>query len=142
MKFFSQFLQSVDGDWTWILYAAIDVIDFACLDRRKGAPARPLLQHMDVDLPPANQQQRIRSAGDHRLQTYLWPVGDQVVGHRLGAGGLNDLSDERVFADGNDRVIPNRDQDSRSRFTRGARSYGFDTPLEAGVESRRLPVGD
>src|SRR5271155_717925 len=141
MKLLSQFLQCVDGDWTWILYAAVDVIDLACLNRRKGAPAWTLLQHTYVDLSPANQQQGVRSPDDHGLQTYLWPIGDQIVRYRLSSGGLDDLSDERVLADGDDGVVPNGDQDPRGRFTCGARSDGFDTPFQAGVQiSRLLPA--
>ena len=135
MKFLCH-LQCIDGDWAGILYAAIDVINFACLHRRKSAPARPVLQRMLMSILPPRISSR--ASGARAITGSMLICGQSGIRSSVTdlapAVSIN-LGDECVFADGDDGVVPDRDQDARGWFPGGARSYRFDAPFRLALSA-------
>src|ERR1700678_1240358 len=115
MKLSGQILQCIDCYWAGRIDPSVHVEDATLLHGRHAVPARAALQYGECGLAAAHQHKGVRCAFDHDLQVDLWPVCSEIIGDRVGSGGLDDLRGEGVLADGDERVIPDRHEYFRLR---------------------------
>src|SRR5439155_25754935 len=80
-------------------------------------PAGAPLEVGDRDwlVPPRGEQQPLGISSQHLLKTDLRVLLYEVLCDRLSTRGVDDVSDEGVTADGDDRIRPNHQEDARAR---------------------------